>query len=858
MKTANTLVIGILSITTALAVQAQTFITNGLVAYYPFNGNASDASGNGNNGIVDGATFTTNRFGQANSALLFNSSNENVVTTSFMPPTGTSSRTFSLWFNTTYTNEQAFLYYGGFNDYPGDMVEMKLLNVAGPVKSGAAAFGTSYATSYSTSTWNDGNWHQFTMVIPTNAELASVSIYIDGALQPTLLVYNFDSLVYINTLNAYALTFGAVETGKYDYYSGLLDDVRIYNRALSTNEVAELYAYESTPQTSFLTNDLVVYLPLHGNASDASGNGNNGTNFNVTYRPNRFGVAGAAAEFNGTSSLISVTNLFSSEPTQLTYSIWFSPANNLSQTNAPFFLATAVGPGGNPNVGGSDYSVGQFSDNLPNNGPIHGGYPGFGMYKYENWANYYYCDVTNFLFLNNQWHQVVGVYTASSMTLYLDGTLQKTLQYAIGGGGLQNLDIGNQFPGSISDVRVYFTALTSDDVAALYTIESAPPTTPPNIISQPVSETVNQNSEVSFGVTATGSGLDYQWLFNGTNICSATNTSYSLTDLSTNNAGIYTVIVSNAGGSVTSSNAVLTVIPPPRAGTGTATLDYDFVVYVSITDGGTGYTNTPLVRLIGGGGTGAGAFAVVSNGVITSITITNAGYDYTNAPVVVIDPPFISNPVLGIAAMSFLSFSNLTVGGDYQLQQFDTWYWTNQPLSFTALNTLYTQMFPGVVGGGEYRLALNPVPTQSFATPVVSYGFVVSATVTSGGSGYVTSPAVSIVGGGGTNATAVSQISGGVVTRITITDAGIGYTNTPTVRIAAPPAAAVYPNVQPVMQVNSSNLAPYDNYEILFTPILGQAWENWNGGLFSPTAATNSQFIFITNDIGYLRLQYVP
>src|ERR1017187_5394463 len=51
---------------------SQSFLTNGLVAYYPFNGNANDASGNGNNGTVYGATLTTDRFGISNSAYCFN------------------------------------------------------------------------------------------------------------------------------------------------------------------------------------------------------------------------------------------------------------------------------------------------------------------------------------------------------------------------------------------------------------------------------------------------------------------------------------------------------------------------------------------------------------------------------------------------------------------------------------------------------------------------------------------------------------------------------------------------------------------------------------------------------------------
>jgi hypothetical protein len=292
--------------------------------------------------------------------------------------------------------------------------------------------------------------------------------------------------------------------------------------------------------------------------------------------------------------------------------------------------------------------------------------------------------------------------------------------------------------------------------------------------------------------------------------------------------------------------------------TATATLVNDFVVAANITDGGYGYTNTPLVRFIGGGGNGAEAVAVVSNGLVIAVNVLDAGYGYTNAPLVVIEPPFIPNPMLSIAPMSFLAFSNLTLGGVYQLQQSVAWYWSNQPVSFTATNVLYTQMIAGVVGSGDYRLALNPVPRQAFATPQVVDGFVVSATVTSGGSGYVANPAVSIVGGGGSNATAVSQISGGVVTNITITDAGIGYTNTPTVEVAQPPAATVSPTVLPVMRLDSASLAPYDNYQIQFKPDLGTAWGNWNGGLFSPTDVTNSQYVFITNDVGFFRLQYVP
>ena len=299
---------------------------------------------------------------------------------------------------------------------------------------------------------------------------------------------------------------------------------------------------------------------------------------------------------------------------------------------------------------------------------------------------------------------------------------------------------------------------------------------------------------------------------------------------------------------------------PPGTATAIAVLVNDFVVGANMTYWGSGYTNTPAVRIIGGGGSGAQAVAVMCNGMVIDIDVLDAGSGYTNEPLVIIDPPFIPNPVLGIAPMSFLTFSNLAGGSVYQLQQAVEGYWTNQSVNFTAANSVYTQMVPGVMSSGDYRLALNPIPAQAFATPEVVNGFVVGATVTSGGSGYLTNPAVSIVGGGGADAGGVSQISGGVVTGITITNAGIGYTNTPTVEIAPPPPPTVVASTaaQLGMRVDSSGLAPYDNYQIQFTPALGAPWGNWNGGLFTPTDATNSQYLPVTNAGGFFRLQYVP
>jgi hypothetical protein len=83
---------------------------------------------------------------------------------------------------------------------------------------------------------------------------------------------------------------------------------------------------------------------------------------------------------------------------------------------------------------------------------------------------------------------------------------------------------------------------------------------PPSITTQPQSQTVNVGANVTFSVVAAGTApLSYQWRFNATNISGATATNYTLTNVQSSNAGNYSVVVTNVAGSVTSSNALLTV-----------------------------------------------------------------------------------------------------------------------------------------------------------------------------------------------------------------------------------------------------------------------------------------------------------
>ncbi len=86
----------------------------------------------------------------------------------------------------------------------------------------------------------------------------------------------------------------------------------------------------------------------------------------------------------------------------------------------------------------------------------------------------------------------------------------------------------------------------------------------PQIVTQPKSQAVATGANATLAVTATGTApLSYQWFKNGIAIAGAINATLAINDIRTSDAGNYAVAVSNAAGSATSANAVLTVQPPP-------------------------------------------------------------------------------------------------------------------------------------------------------------------------------------------------------------------------------------------------------------------------------------------------------
>src|SRR5947199_713531 len=80
--------------------------------------------------------------------------------------------------------------------------------------------------------------------------------------------------------------------------------------------------------------------------------------------------------------------------------------------------------------------------------------------------------------------------------------------------------------------------------------------------SPPVDQTVNAGQSVSFSVSASGTNLAYQWLKNGVAISGATSSTFTIASPQTGDQAAYVVRISGTGGTVDSSMATLTVIPP--------------------------------------------------------------------------------------------------------------------------------------------------------------------------------------------------------------------------------------------------------------------------------------------------------
>jgi hypothetical protein len=206
-----------------------------LVAFYNFNGNLVDTSGQGNNATIQGGVTSTNgRDGSASNGLLFNG------TTGFLSTTNTlnSPQDYSsnVWFKTSstggvliaFTNSQT-------SSTPSNFDRILWIDTTGHANFGVYIGSVHYITSVGT--FNNGNWH---MATATMSSTLGMGLYIDGVSVAT------DANTVSQTYAGWWRIGESNNTGGWPgtmnkFFTGTIDDVKIYSTALNSVQVAELY-----------------------------------------------------------------------------------------------------------------------------------------------------------------------------------------------------------------------------------------------------------------------------------------------------------------------------------------------------------------------------------------------------------------------------------------------------------------------------------------------------------------------------------------------------------------------------------------------------------------------------------------
>ena len=302
---------------------------------------------------------------------------------------------------------------------------------------------------------------------------------------------------------------------------------------------------------------------------------------------------------------------------------------------------------------------------------------------------------------------------------------------------------------------------------------------------------------------------------------------------------------------------------------------YGFCYGCIVTNGGSGYTTPPQVQFIGGGGSGASGTATVSDGQVTAITMTNAGAGYTSPPTIQIDPP---NGLLIGQTNATLNLNAITTNnlGSYFVVI------SNFYGSITSSMATLTQAYPPCITqqptnqtvsfgwGANFSVTATGTPPLSYqwwmvtgqrtnatALPVVINGFVLTATITSGGAGYLAVPSVWFIGGSGSGAVGTAVVSNRMVTAINMSNAGSGYTTPPTIQIDAPTAISLTGQTNCNLSFAAVTDANAGKYFVVVSNCYGRVWSSRAALTITGTASIPPQLMTLTAIGGGLQLQFI-
>lgn len=440
-----------------ISAQAPSYVpTSGLVGYWGFNGNANDQSGNNNNGTVNGATLTTDRFGNNSSAYSFNGTSDYIKVLDNNSLDLTQNLTLSAWIQPNTSNtDQAILGKGKIVSQTGYAL---LHNVLTPKKTGISIQNKPNPVSESfvnSSQLNPNTWYN--LVGTYNG--SELKLYLNGTLVNTIAT-NLQLMP-----NSLTDLFIGCELNGFRFFNGKIDDVGIWNRALSQSEITTMYngvnySDSCNAVSGSLVNGLVAYYPFCGNANDQSGNGLNGLVNGAILTSDRFGNSNSAYSFDGNSKInCAFSNQYSPNASDnYTFSFWAENASNNFGMILQYYTYNSTS-----NI--SNYDFFNSHSMCPK-----GSYA-FQNYPYNNPGG---CSPT--LINTNQWNHIIIVIKQIEKTFnvykngvfWFNGNVGNIKPYE----GF--LTIGNNssnafgFNGKIDDIGIWNRALTSQEITQLH------------------------------------------------------------------------------------------------------------------------------------------------------------------------------------------------------------------------------------------------------------------------------------------------------------------------------------------------------------------------------------------------------
>ena len=223
-----------------LAQEAVGVPTDGLVAYYPFNGSAQDEAGGNHHGRVEGATPTADRFGQADAAYLFDGVDDQIVIDP-PPPLRREAFTLSVWarFDLAYLGPTAWDE-GAQWHHPmvgmDDNVAIRLFQLM-LTDDNRICWHRLFQYTSEWCNWavEGDRWYHLAAV--WDGEKRTHALYVDGVLE-------HEGEGRFNVSREVPIHIGSKgELGEQTvFFQGCLDDIRLYDRALSEAEVFALYS----------------------------------------------------------------------------------------------------------------------------------------------------------------------------------------------------------------------------------------------------------------------------------------------------------------------------------------------------------------------------------------------------------------------------------------------------------------------------------------------------------------------------------------------------------------------------------------------------------------------------------------